>query len=143
MAMSTKILEFGFCEGWTSVCVWMREAQFDLGFDWLPACTTLTAPALVRGLLPVMRVVTRRIMNRPAVSKAAVSERLMAAEVAEGLEESTVEACAPVLRTTVRQLWRSWTVLYKPLASSPHIMQYTAASCNAAQIALVPSVQAP
>ena len=98
MAMSTKILEFGFCEGWTSVCVWMREAQFDLGLDWLPACTTLTAPALVRGLLPMMREVTRRIMNRPAVSKAAVSERLMAAEVAEGLEVSTVEAFAPVAR---------------------------------------------
>ena len=39
-------------------------------------------------------------MNRPVISKAAESERLMASKVAEGLEERIVEAVAPALRTT-------------------------------------------
>ena len=46
---------------------------------------------------PVMHEVTRRIMDRHALSKATESERVMASEVAEGLEVRNVGAVAPAL----------------------------------------------
>ena len=57
------------------------------------------APLEVRGLLPGKHVATRRIMNRPVISKAADTERLMASEVAVGLGVRIVEALTASLRT--------------------------------------------
>ena len=37
----SKIAEVGFCEGWTSLCDWLLEAQVDHEVDWPSACTTL------------------------------------------------------------------------------------------------------
>ena len=61
----------------------------------------------VSGCLTVMHDVTRRIMNRPVISNAAESERLMASKVAESLEERIIGAVAPVFRPRVTQLSRS------------------------------------
>ena len=74
------------------MCDWLREDEVDHWVDGPSACTTLkalskVAPVRVRGLLLVVHEVIRRIMRRPATSKAAVSARLMAPKVAEGLEE--------------------------------------------------------
>jgi len=142
-----KIAEFGFCEGWTPICDWLREAQVDHEVDWPSACTTLkalskVAPAGVRGLLPVMHEVTRRIMNRPAISKAAESERLMASKVAEGLEERIVEAVAPALRTTNKPAVAILDSFVQGTGFIATQLRYTAALRNAAQNALVPLMQA-
>ena len=78
----SKIAEVGFCKGW---CDWLREAQVDHEVDWPSACTTLKALSKVAPLLPVRHEITRRIMNRPVISKAAESERLKASKVAVDL----------------------------------------------------------
>ena len=134
-----KIAEFGFCEGWTPLCGWLREAQVDHEVDSPSACTTLkalskVAPAEVRGLLPVMHEVTRRIMNRPVISKATESEPLMASEVAEGLEERIVEAVAPALRTTNKPAVAILDSFMQDTGFIATQSKYTAALHNAAQI---------
>ena len=75
--------------------------KVDQEVDWPSTCTMLKAlskvsPAEVRGLLPVMHEVTRRITNRPVISKAAESGRLM---VAEDLELRIIEAVTASLLT--------------------------------------------
>ena len=69
-------------------------------------CSRLSAKWLQLDV-SLMHEVTRRIMNRPALSKAAESERVMASEVAEGLEERIVGVVAPVLRPRVRLLYKA------------------------------------
>ena len=74
--------------------------------DWPSACTPLNAlckvaPAGVRGRFPVMHDVARRIIYRPALSKATESERVMVSKVAEGLEVRIIHTVAPALRPRV------------------------------------------
>ena len=87
-----------------------------------------------------MHEVTRRIMNRPVISKAAESERLIASKVAEGLEERIVEAVAAALRTTNKPGVAFMDSLVQGTGFIAAQFQYTAALRNAAQIAfgLVP-----
>ena len=43
----SNIVEFGFCQGWTPLCDWLREAQVDHEVGWPSACTTLKARSKV------------------------------------------------------------------------------------------------
>ena len=144
--MSAKSQSLFLCEGWTPLCNWLREAQVDHEVDWPSAFTSLkalrkVAPPEFRGLLPVMHEVTRRIMNRPVISKAAVSERLMAADVAEFLEERIVVAVAPALRTTSKPAVKILDSFVQCTGFIVPQLQDIAA-LRTAQIALVPSMQA-
>ena len=86
-----------------------------------------------------MHEVTKRIMNRLVISKASESERLMASKVAEGPKERFVEAVAPALRTTNKPAVDSFVQGTGFIATQ---LQHTAALRNAAQIAVVPLMQA-
>ena len=143
----SKIAEVGFCEGWTPLCDWLREAQVDHEVDWPSVCTTLKAlskvdPAEVRGLLPVMHVGTRRIINRPVISKAAESERLMASEVADDPGVRMVEAFTASLRTAYNP---AVAILDSFVHGTGFIVRQFGVQCylrKAAQVALAPMAQA-
>ena len=89
-----------------------------------------------------MHEVTKRIMNRPVISKASESERLMDSKVAEGPEERFVEAVAPALRTTNKPSVPFMDSFVQGTGFIATQLQYTAALRNVVQIAVVPLMQA-
>ena len=89
-----------------------------------------------------MHDATRPIMNRPVISKASESERLMASKVAKGLEGRFVQAVAHALRTTNEPAVAFMDSFVQGTGFIATQLQYTAALRNAAHIAVVPLMQA-